>query len=111
MLVASSAGGVSAAASGTTQELQVVDGEFIDLEPPLEQREPAPDEPHRVDLEPRTVAIGQHDVADRRVGGQRAVDGADETLVDGEDSACEIRLASTPLSSSAARAARRKERA
>ncbi len=59
------------------QKLHAPDRELIDLEPPAEQSQPVPDQPNLVDLEPRALAVGEDDVADRRVGGQHAVHRAD----------------------------------
>ena len=53
------------------------DGQLIDLEPPAEQREPVPDEPHLVNLEPWAIAVRKDDVADRGVRGQHPIDRAD----------------------------------
>ena len=43
----------------------------------LNKRESVPDQPDLVDFEPRAVAVGKDDVADRGVGGQHPVDRAD----------------------------------
>ena len=59
------------------QQLQAPDRELVDLETPAEQSQPVPHEPSLVDLEPWALAVGDDDVADRRVGGQHAVHGAD----------------------------------
>ena len=53
------------------------DGQLIDLEPPAEQRQPVPDQPDLVDFEPRAIAVGKDDVADRGVRGQHPVNRAD----------------------------------
>ena len=44
-----------------------------DFQPPAEQGEPVPHQPDLVDFEPGPVAVGKHDIAYRRVGGQDAV--------------------------------------
>ncbi len=59
------------------QKLHMAEREPVDLEAPLEQRKPSPHQPDPVDLHPRSAAIGKDDVADRRVGGEHAVDRAD----------------------------------
>ena len=59
------------------QKLHASDRELIDLKPPAEQSQPVPDQPNLVDLEPRALAVGEDDVADRRVGRQHAVHRAD----------------------------------
>ena len=62
---------------GSTEDLHVSDRQLIDLQPPAQERKPSPDQPDLVDLQPRPVAIGEDDVADRGVGGQHAVDRPD----------------------------------
>ena len=62
---------------GTPQKLHMADPQLIDFEAAAQQSQTAPNQPDLVDLQPWPVAIGEHDVADRRVGGQHAVDRAD----------------------------------
>ena len=62
------------------QKLHVADRQLIDFEPPAEQGEPVPDQPDLVDLKPRALAVRKHNVADRGVGGQYAVDRADRDV-------------------------------
>ena len=59
--------------NGPAQKVDMADGQLIDLEPAAEQGQPVPDQPDLVDLEPRPVAVGQHDVVDRHVGAEHAI--------------------------------------
>ena len=62
---------------GLAQNGQGAEVEVVDLEPPLHEGEAAPDDARPVELQPDAVAVLQHDVVDRGVGGERAVDAPD----------------------------------
>ena len=51
----------------------MTDGQLVNVEPAAEQGKPVPDEADLVDLQPWALAVGEHNVADRGVGGQNAV--------------------------------------
>ena len=55
------------------QELHVADRQLVNVEPATEQGKPVPDQADLVDLQPRALAVGEHNIADRGVGGQNAV--------------------------------------
>ena len=51
----------------------MADRQLVNVEPATEQGKPVPDQADLVDLQPRAVAVGEHNIADRGVGRQNAV--------------------------------------
>ena len=59
------------------QHLQPPDLQALDLQAAGQQGEAAPDDPGPIELQPHAVPVAHRHVADHRIGGERAVDGAD----------------------------------